>query len=586
MWLGNKTVDFRTPYYSKKDPSTGKRIYRTYEELTKEFDAPFSRTLNSRTKGSLLELIRDMEIGQDGKSGQRAKIGSKSLHLPWPNDGPKKVDALFATKRVKESFALSAWEAAIKRTSQLLPSNSVEITGFEEAMRGVDGTFGQGGLDEDGMDISTNSGSPMYIGPWRPTANTDPKIRKEVEIAYAYILDRAQHAMTRLKRGETIDWVAIAGQRLVSAGIDWAESEKKKRLIIAVEKAEPLIWKTFTPGLYDALRPVCHNGIPIFLAWSDPVVIDYFMQVALDRAHSHGGVILSGDVSGFDQSVNPDLFAYLGPVLDNWLKSSTRLGTGLINSMSRTTSVITPGRIYPPGPMGMLSGSGGTNLGDSLYNLTVLYYGEAKGYYKIDFVSVQGDDFLVFGEGVTPEAIAKTYEEVGMSAHPDKQLFAPDAASFLQKLHYRGMIGGIASVYRTLSSALTYERMSFGGDEWNPYVDIVRTISQLENTVFHPCFEELVSFMKRGDKYRLGEGKPALWIMKQAGETGQKVIARDFAASWKSGHDPKDFGKLVVNGVIRGEKLPPLGSKERWSRAYSDRVSKVEDLKSRLRNVA
>jgi hypothetical protein len=56
-------------------------------------------------------------------------------------------------------------------------------------------------------------------------------------------------------------------------------------------------------------------------------------------------------------------------------------------------------------------------------------------------------------------------------------------------------------------------------------------------------------------------------LLVRSGDVGTEVVQHDVAAAWKSGHESDGFSSMVVNGVLRGEVLPPVGSKERFLRA-------------------
>jgi len=563
MWQDDES-DLRSPLFSHREGKT--LVHKSYDEVRNEFDSVYKEAV-SGLPTNIRDLFDSME------EGQRKKIGPKSSHVGWPKDGPKKVDKLFSPKSTGEGFDMRIWLSAVEWIHSLIAPGSVSRMSLDQAIKGSGESFGA--IDAEGMDISTNSGLNYVVSPWAPKEGLSAKKRVDVEAAYREIIQTASDLIKDHDRFKIFKWRAIVGQRKASVGTDWKDLEgagsKKKRLIIAIEKTEPVLWKTFTPNIYDALRKVTINGVKPFMAWIDLPVIDKNCQVMLTNSSKVGEWVVSGDVSSFDQSVNPELLEPLGPVIDSWLRGSTKLGSSLVSSMSQDLSLVTPDRIIYRRSIGMPSGSGGTNLMDTLYNLAILKYGELKGYYSIHNLAAQGDDFLILGRGVDKDVIARTYVEVGMEAHEDKQMFHKDALNYLQRLHIHGWLGGIASAYRTLGSTLTYERLAFKANEWNAFVDIVRNLSQLENTAFHPAFEGLVHFVASGDKYSLGSEYPPEQVMRMAGTTGKRVVAQDQAQAWKSGHGSEGFGKMAVNGVLRGEELPPLGSRERFSRVYAER---------------
>jgi hypothetical protein len=305
-------------------------------------------------------------------------------------------------------------------------------------------------------------------------------------------------------------------------------------------------------------------------------MIDQDMQLMLRTAEDGGRAVISGDVAGYDASIPPALIAKMGYMIGGWLFNAEYLGVGLCRSLAYGVDLITPNKIWQHGPSSMKSGSGLTNLVDSLILLTILIYGEKIGMYKIVNVAVQGDDFVLDAIGATPEKIQTIFSHFGMDAHPDKQMYTRRALQYLQRVHFLGWTGGISSVYRTLGSLLSYERLRYRSKDWTGYTDVVRAISQLDNCVFNPAFEPLVEFVREGDKFDLGAGISPSLVLQKSGDAGEDVIYRDTNASWKSGGDINGFAQNAVNGVLRDEQLPPLGSRERFIRAYGEgRIEKA-----------
>jgi hypothetical protein len=396
-----------------------------------------------------------------------------------------------------------------------------------------------------------------------------------VQRCFADILTRVDEFESAIRSGNLQAWLwtAVAYHRLVSRGMD-IHDPKRDRLVAALEKAEPIWWKRFSVNMQDAeKRIIMPGGVRANVAWYDLPQIDLDMQIFLDEAEKNNRIVVSGDLSNFDATIPPWMIADMGNIIDAWLATDLRLGEALCYTLAYRTQLITPVGIYPAQPSSMKSGSGGTNNLDSKCNKIVHYYGEEIGLYKIHNLTVQGDDFCSDGEGVTPEAIEEVFKIFGMEANKSKQMYIRGVLSYLQKIHIRGVLGGAASVYRALNSSLTYERLRYKADEWNAFAEIARTLSQLETTAFSPFFEVLVDFVKRGDRYNLGANLPPSQVLARAGNAGRETIQRDEFAAWKSGSRKSGFDGMAVNRVLRGEKLPPWGSRERFYSVYGDRAN-------------
>jgi hypothetical protein len=331
-------------------------------------------------------------------------------------------------------------------------------------------------------------------------------------------------------------------------------------LVIAFPKEEAILAKTFTPRLMDELRAFhTDGGVRVMCAWHPLPVIDVNMQHMLSVAYENDRTVLSGDISNFDATVPPDLLLQVGKVVASWIRGAERLVKALYTAMIDQTYLLTPGKFYDATRSSLKSGSGLTNLTGSLCNLTVLRYGHEVGLYKIENVAVLGDDFVIDGPGVEPDAISECFSHFGMEAHPDKQFFSPKSLHFLQRLHWLGRPGGIASVYRTLGHVLGLERLPSKGN-YGPYTYILRALSQIQNCVFNPLFSVLIDTIASGDKYALGSDfADPMTIVSKAGPSGEDLLRINTNQPWKVTGSETSFQNWLVNGYLRGEHIPPAG---------------------------
>lgn len=302
--------------------------------------------------------------------------------------------------------------------------------------------------------------------------------------------------------------------------------------------------------------------------WTNLGNIDEQMQVVLRLAESKGRTILSGDVSNFDATLPPRALAQVGYVVARWIRGHEKVVIKLVDQMIYKTQLITPTKLYRAGPSSLKSGSGGTNLLGSLTNLAIQRYGQELGMYKLENFCVLGDDFILDGEGVGPDATAEVFSHFGMLSHPDKQFYEPHALQYLQRIHTFGDVGGVYSVYRALGHALGLEHMPQKADRMNSYAYVVRALSQVQNCVFNPYFPDLIKLLSSLDKYRLGAifADPQQLVAK-AGTAGAKMVEVDINTPWKSTGGNTSFQNWLVNGVLRDEVIPPRG-KALFQRVY------------------
>lgn len=540
-------ADFRTPIYRSK----------SREQVIAGWDERY-KTIADSLNPDTFRVLDDIE------QGQRSNISPMSPYIRFSEDGVAKAREVMTTVNLGSGIDRSILEDAKALVqSMFAPSEPIKFIPIKQAILGSSG-FGapSGSFDGDGMDLATNAGPPTF-GPWIPRQSLEGEALKAAQASIDYILNkRIPYALDRLRNGETVEWYAFTGKRLAQKD----DIKKRKRIVIALEKSEPIIWKTFTTHLLKWLPEVKVNGVSPFIALTNQRRIAEDMQTMLNLAETHDCTIVGGDISGYDRSISHELIEMAGEIVGSWTSDPTLVAT-LAKSLGSHVNVITPYEFIPARPSTMKSGSGGTNLIDSVVLLIVLFYGQIKYGYDIKAVTVQGDDFTVVGPGVVPDVIEQVFKDFGFEANASKQFYERGYVNFLQLTHKLGEWGGVASTYRILGRSLSYERMQYGASKWNGFVDIVATISRLENAWNSPYLEELVDYVSRGDKYRLGADMHPREVLDRSGSVGEDIIQHDVAAAWKSGSKSDGFSSNVVNGVLRGEKLPPQGSRERFLRA-------------------
>jgi hypothetical protein len=561
---------------STQDLRSGSTKSVTYEQAIAECDVLMKRTI-SRIPDAVL---RDAFM-EELETSNRKNIGPKSMHRPYSEDGPAKLAAVLAPKSVSGDFDQQAFNRALSRLVAMVPAGSLRLDDEYQVLSRERSKGHEFDIDAPGLDGTRNSGLPYLTRPFKPNPSMSPKVYERTRQIFEDIAATSIRKRKRLLQNQDVEYVAIVGQRLVNKGLKQLESEKSKRLILALSKDEAVNWKVFTPQLQESLK-MCKapSGIRPFMAWYDAPQIDEEIQKHLRWAESRGLTTLSGDISGFDASVVPQAWQQVADAASVWFKEPNYF-KALNRSVINNVTIVSPIGIHAPVASSIKSGSGGTNLMDCLINIATLFYGEEMGFYKAESYAVQGDDFFVAGEGVEPESVAEAYAHLNLEVHPDKQTFCRGRLNYLQRMHVLGWKGGIASLYRVVGSLLVYERLTVKPDQWNPYLETIQSISKLENLAFHPGFEGAINMVAQWDRYKYFRDLTPDTIVSKAGSLASDVLARDSAASisTRTAEGTKQgFANSPVNGVLRGEVMPPVGSKERFLRVYGNqRISQVID---------
>jgi hypothetical protein len=544
------------------------------EDTTSEADfrTPYFREYEREDAVSFLDDIYNPEgwvtltedykrVLDDFEMGQREKISPMSPYKRYREDGPTKVEKILSDKGLEVDDGLL--NRAMKMVLEWIrPDALIARIPTKQAILGSQGEGATpGDFQGEGMDLSTNAGPPFY-GPWYPRESLDAQRRQQGKIAFEHITNvMVPEGMSAVLKGDPVEVWAMVFKRLAQS----KDPSKRKRIVIGPAKFWPIIGKTLSYPFIQEVKTKYLNDVRIFSALTNPLEIARDMQMILKNAASTGNIVVSGDLANYDATIPPRMIELAAEVMSECFEDSLMMRTmGIV--LANHYNIITPTKVYLSRPSSMKSGDPFTNLFDSIILLIVLAYGSLKYGYDIINVSVQGDDFVVMGPGVNPEVIEKVFDEFGLSANSSKQLYEEGALSFLQNLHFLGIEGGIGSCYRVFGRNLSYERMRYKGKDYSGKVDVVATIGRLETLWNHPQLEDVVNLIADYDKYALGRDRPAYELLERTGDVGREVLQQDSVA-WKTGGEVDGFSNMVVNGVLRGELLPPQGSEARLLRA-------------------
>lgn len=546
---GNR-IDDRTPFFKDLPRAT----------VVKGFWNVVSKPDNQTNFKPLVDAIpRYAPVWQDVEESQAKNIGPQSIYRPFSQDGVEKVKAVMCDKPPLPSLNMRALEAALDDIRHLLPRGSVHAISIDEAIQGMHGR------PQNAMDTKTNAGFPTCKRVWYRTEGTGDD--EALDNTMSIVLNDATQLVEGAKKSKNYkaispQFVAIASQRTVQKGPKPLESKKVKRIVLAMPKFEAVAGKTIMAPLQEKLAEVRNpSGIRIIPAWSPMPVLDKNMQVFLQYAHSHGRTVLSGDISSFDATLPPFLMWMVFQAMSDWLdREAATLFLAIAHGDVYDTSVLMPTGYVKSGPSSVKSGSIFTSLVGCMANYCIQRYGMHAGYYKIDNQCVMGDDFIIDGDGINPDSVSHAFADFGMECHPDKQFFEVDQLHFLQRTHSLGFPGGQASVFRILGNVMSVEDdTQLHYDERNRYAYLFQALARLENGNMNPAFEDLVTYVERSDKLRLGADMTPHDIVQKAGDYATRKMSEAQLKPWKSTGTGVPFDRWAVNRVLRGEKLPPPG---------------------------
>lgn len=535
-----------------------------------------AETIVQRHQSELAITPSFPDIWFEVEEGQKANIGPMSMFVPASDDCKEKIGAVMSDKPLTTKVKGLAYAAALADVRNLLKPSSIHAVPMSEAYLGVPGD------PATALDPTTNSGWPYCMSNWNASLESERLLGKGVQALrerqemQRLINEKASALIKKAKQGaryeDLVDvFVALSFQRTVQKGPDQLKSPKSKRYVLAMPKEEIVAGKTIQIPLQKALREVVNaNGVFLFPAFHPADVLDTHMQAFLSTAEDEGRIPLSGDISGYDQSLPPQVMWDVAKAMSTWMdKTTATLFLGIMYGDIYKTTVLSPVGIFKEGPSSIKSGSIFTSIGGCIWNYFIQRYGHHAGYYKIVQQCCMGDDFIIDGYGVSPDSIAECFADFGMSAHPDKQFYERGAIHFLQKTHVYGIPGGQGSFYRILGNLMSVEDdTQMRWDERNRYAYILQALQRLNNAIFNPLAEQLIQYAKYGDREEhLGANLDPDVIVKRGGSYVERKLQESTRQVWRQQQVGLVFRDWAVNRVLRGVKLPPPGV-ERWKMVY------------------
>jgi hypothetical protein len=514
---------------------------------------------------------------------QAEKIGPRGCFQPWPLWGDEKVQKVWTPKKPGPKFNEEALRLALLDLQNAHPQGVIDVD-ESSIHEGLKTSSSAEDSDLSSLDTTTNSGFGSWVKGWfhRVWDSTVTVYQRAVQVI---LVNQARSTWKKLlniatwKEGAAIlHFTSVANQRTnVSAGYKpTAENTyrgkliSKQRVVQAMPKLDTLIAKPFINRLIKATTEhlVNTDGSHVFCALTTPERIAKNMQQILATAAKHNLTVLSTDFSGFDETIPAWLAFRTAEAVSHWMTPRAgKIWLSLIYAEFYHTSCLTPSRYFPEGESSMKSGTGPTNMMDSLINYVSQRYGLHAGYYKsILCQAVQGDDAVLLGDGITPESFEACVADLGFVGNASKQFYQPNMLSFCQLTHVLGYPGGIYPIARAAASLVSTEddvRMETDYPGQFKYVLAYRNCCRLDTACFNPNFVEFVNFVKAGDSIHLGAEVPASELARLAGSYATKYeMEWKTTKPWKSpGQRNAGFDRRPVNRVLRGELPPPPGVK-------------------------
>lgn len=419
----------------------------------------WQKVVDAKDVDSLMPGLYEIEMEQ------KDKVGPYSVMFPF-EERMDDVTSYFTLP--KDDVRLIPREV-MRKVKALLRRGSLSLASYKNTIAD--------------MKLNTNSGAPEFV-------RRNSVVEETVKL---------------IQSGYT-NWTAILGWRGQSGGL--STKDVKQRVvwmmpfglnILELQFYKPLIKAWQTDGTFPAL---------ISLRAVEERVTKLF------DTKRPNDLVIATDFSKFDQHIN----SHLQDVgLELILYEFDRQYHPHINKvfpLKFNIPIVCTSDVTVEGRHGMGSGSGGTNADENLIHTALQYTAAYEAGQELNPASTcLGDDGILSFDGIKVEDVISAYTARGLDMNPDKQYADRHSTYFLQRYYhdaYRdesGVMLGVYSTFRALGRLLGQERF-YDPNVWSKELVTLRAWSILENTSNSPLFEDLMEFVLKGDKYRLGLDLP------------------------------------------------------------------------------
>lgn len=255
-----------------------------------------------------------------------------------------------------------------------------------------------------------------------------------------------------------------------------------------------------------------------FAAWVGARAVDEGVTTLLDTS---GYDVLSIDFSGFDASVSRVLIERVFDIIRGWFSSREVYLINFVEKAFLEIGLWTPNGVQVDRNGGVPSGSGLTNLIDSLVQLLAINYFAYLTRNRVEIALVQGDDGVYsFEEQWSLDQTHEILNSLGLNASSDKGGVSTNTVYYLQNVHSKefrkdGVCVGIRPLMKVLNGMLSYERFH---TKWDSADDTIRWRQQLQAASRHPSFTKAVRWLYDNDRLSIFTLKE---LVRKAGGKGK-----------------------------------------------------------------
>lgn len=424
-----------------------------------------ANTLLSQTMDIIKKTCDGMPILAEVENDKLSKVGPQGANPPWKDKKDKFYEYYaYAGKDYSHIYNSVEWLEALDNVrSRFNFNNSKRPYGFDRVLD----------VMRKSGKLGTNSGAPLFV----------KKRDSEAINAAMKAASLGSHEWKKL-------WAQLGNR----------SQRGKSRFIFMFPFATTIVENSFVMPVLKYLKEL---DLPFFSAWEGFSHVENNITPMFKSYEN----LVGTDFTAMDQHFTVDKSMQVYAVIKHFFQKSQWRALKESMSWAHEIPVLTPdGMIY--GEHGMASGSGWTNLSETIFNMILSEFisikmkaeaseTERNNGSDAPLVSMGlGDDgFMATNNPDAADLFVECANSVGLESNRSKQVSSTDYTQYLQRTFIRDyyspyktdVLGGVYPIVLAFNS-LVYPERYINPKDWSGKMFVIRCLMILENTINHPGF--------------------------------------------------------------------------------------------------
>lgn len=424
-----------------------------------------AHTLLESTLGIIKETCDGMPIIAEVENDKLSKVGPQGANPPWKAKKDKFYEYYaYSGKDYSHIYNSVEWQEALDNVrSRFNFDNSKRPYGFDRVLE----------VMRKSGKLGTNSGAPLFVKKREP---------------------KAIEAAIKTARLGTHEWKKLWAQ------LGNRSQRGKSRFIFMFPFATTIVENSFVMPVLKHLKEL---DLPFFSAWEGFSHVEKNITPMIESYEN----LVGTDFTAMDQHFTVDKSLQVYAVVKHFFQKSQWRALKESMCWAHEIPVLTPdGMVY--GEHGMASGSGWTNLSETIFNMILSEFISIKikanemqperstgSEAPLRSMGLGDDGFMATSCADAADIFVECANSVGLESNRSKQVSSTDYTQYLQRTFVRDyyspynpeVLGGVYPIVLAFNS-LVYPERYINPKEWSGKMFVIRCLMILENTVNHPGF--------------------------------------------------------------------------------------------------